>query len=54
MLLGLYKKLCRENAEVIQNYENECVHSVGQGESGYKKYKSLKLGYDQAYDHSSK
>lgn len=25
-------KLCSQQAEVIQNHENECVHSTGQGE----------------------
>jgi hypothetical protein len=26
-------KLCRQQAEVIQNHENEHVHGIGQGEN---------------------
>jgi hypothetical protein len=36
-------KLCRQQAEVIQNHENEHVRSIGQGEARHKKYKRLKL-----------
>jgi hypothetical protein len=43
-------KLCRRQAEVIQNYENEHVRSIGQGEARQRKYKRLKLGGGQAYD----
>jgi hypothetical protein len=43
-------KLCRKQAEVIQNHKNEYVCSIGQGEARHKKYKSLKLGGGQAYD----
>jgi hypothetical protein len=46
-------KLCRQQAEVIQNYENEHFRSVGQGETKHRKYKRLKLGGGQAYDRSS-
>jgi hypothetical protein len=46
-------KLCRQQAEVIQNYENANVRSIGQGEPRHKKYKTLKLGGGQAYDRSS-
>jgi hypothetical protein len=46
-------KLCREQAEVIQNHKNGHVHSIGQGEAKHRKYKRLKLGGSQAYDHSS-
>jgi hypothetical protein len=45
--------LCRQQAEVIQNHENEHVHSIGQGEARRRKYKNLQLGGDQAYDRSS-
>jgi hypothetical protein len=31
-------KLCRQQAEVIQNHENEHVHSIGQGEARHRKY----------------
>jgi hypothetical protein len=44
-------KLCRQQAEVIQNHEN--VRNIGQGEPRHKKYKRLKLGGGQAYDRSS-
>jgi hypothetical protein len=37
-------KLCRQQAEVIQNHENEQVRSIGQGEARHIKYKVLKLG----------
>jgi hypothetical protein len=43
-------KLCRQQAEVIQNHENEHVRSKRQGEVRCSKYKWLKLGGGQAYD----
>jgi hypothetical protein len=46
-------KLCRQQAEVIQNHENANVGSIGQGEPRHRKYKRLKLGGGQAYDRSS-
>jgi hypothetical protein len=46
-------KLCRQQAEVQQNYENELVRSRGQGEARHRKYKRLKLGGGQDYDRSS-
>jgi hypothetical protein len=46
-------KLCRQQAEVIQNHENEHVRGIGQGEAKLRKYKRLKLGGGQAYDRSS-
>jgi hypothetical protein len=46
-------KLCRQQAEVIENHENEHVHSIGQGESQFGKYKRLKLGGSQACNCSS-
>jgi hypothetical protein len=46
-------KLCRQQAEVIQNHENEYVRGRGQGEARHRKYKRLKLGGGQAYDCSS-
>jgi hypothetical protein len=42
-------KLCRQQAEVIQNHENEHV----QRQNLAQKYKRLKLGDSQAYDHSN-
>jgi hypothetical protein len=46
-------KLCRKQAEVILNHENERVRCIGQGEARHRKYKRLKLGGGQAYDRSS-
>jgi hypothetical protein len=46
-------KLCRQQAEVIQNRDNENVRNVWQGEARRRKYKRLKLGGRQAYDRSS-
>jgi hypothetical protein len=46
-------KLCRQQAEVILNHDNENVRNIGQGEARYRKYKRLKLGGGQAYDSSS-
>jgi hypothetical protein len=46
-------KLCRQQAEVIQNYHNPNVRNIGQGEAQHRKYKRLKLGGGQAYDSSS-
>jgi hypothetical protein len=46
-------KLCRQQAEVIQNHVNSNVRKIGQGEAQHTKYKRLKLGGGQAYDRSS-
>jgi hypothetical protein len=46
-------KLCREQAEVVQNHENANVHNIGQGEPRHRKYKGLKLRGGQVYDCSS-
>jgi hypothetical protein len=46
-------KLFEQQAEIIQNHENEHVRGIGQGEARRSKYKGLKLGGGQAYDHSS-
>jgi hypothetical protein len=46
-------KLCRKQAEVIQNHENEHVRSIEQGEARHRKCKRLKLGGGQDYDRSS-
>jgi hypothetical protein len=45
-------KLCRQQAEVIQNHENKNTGSIGQGENRRRKYKRLKLDGSQAYDRS--
>jgi hypothetical protein len=46
-------KLCRQQAEVIVNHDNGNVRYIGQGKAQHRKYKRLKLGGGQAYDHSS-
>jgi hypothetical protein len=46
-------KLCRQQAEVILNHDNENVRNVGQGETRHRKYKCLNIGGGQAYDRSS-
>jgi hypothetical protein len=46
-------KLCRQQAEGIQNHENENVRNIGQRELRHRKYKMLKLGGGQAHDRSS-
>jgi hypothetical protein len=46
-------KLCRQQAEVILNHDNENVLHIGQGEFLHRKYKRLKLGGGQAYNRSS-
>jgi hypothetical protein len=46
-------KLCRKQAEVIQNHQNENVRNIGEGEARHRKYMRLKLGAGKAYDLSS-
>jgi hypothetical protein len=46
-------KLCRQQAEVILNHENENVRNIELGEAPHRKYKRLKLGGGQAYGRSS-
>jgi hypothetical protein len=46
-------KLCRQQAEVIQNHVNPNVRNIVQGEAQHRKYKRIKLGGGQAYDRSS-
>jgi hypothetical protein len=46
-------KLCRRQAEVIQNHDNENVCNIGQVEAQHRKYKRLKLGGGRGYDRSS-
>jgi hypothetical protein len=45
-------KLCRRQAEVIENHLNPNVWATGQVEAMHRKHKQLKLGTGQAYDHS--
>jgi hypothetical protein len=46
-------KLCRQQAEVLQNHENANVRNIAQVEPRHRKFKELKLGGGQAYDRSS-
>jgi hypothetical protein len=46
-------KLCRQQAEAIQNHDKEHANSIGQGEARHRKYKRLTVGGGQAYNHSS-
>jgi hypothetical protein len=46
-------KLCRQQAEVIHNHDNEDVRNIGKGEARHRNYKGLKLGGGHAYDRSS-
>jgi hypothetical protein len=34
-------KLCRQQAEVVQNNENKHVRSIGKGEARHRKYNNL-------------
>jgi hypothetical protein len=45
--------LCRRQAEIIYNNENENVRNIGQGETPHRKHKRLKLGSGHLYDRSS-
>jgi hypothetical protein len=47
------RKLCRQQAEVLQNHENANVRNIEEGELRHRKYKRLKLGGGQVYDRSS-
>jgi hypothetical protein len=46
-------KLCRQQAEMIQNYDNENLRNNGQGGAPHKKYKRLKLSCGHVYDRPS-
>jgi hypothetical protein len=52
-MYGYIMKLCRQQAEVIQNHDNENVHNIGQGKAPHRKYKRLKLAGGYVYDRSS-
>jgi hypothetical protein len=52
-ILNYITKLCRQQAEVIQNHKNENVRYIGQGEATHRKCKRLKLGGGHVYDCSS-
>jgi len=46
-------KLCRQQAEFIQNHENANVCNTGQGEIMHRRYTRLKRGGGQAYGRSN-
>jgi hypothetical protein len=46
-------KLCRIQAEITQNHENENVCNIGQGETQHRKYKRLELGGSHLWNCSS-
>jgi len=46
-------KLCRQQAEVLQNQVNNNVPNIGQGEAQHRKCKRLKLRGGRAYDSSN-
>jgi hypothetical protein len=47
------RKLCRQEAEVIQNHENRNIRDIGKGDARIRNYKGLKFGGCQAHDLSS-
>jgi hypothetical protein len=46
-------RLCRQQAQVIQNLENAHNRITGQGEARRRKYKKLEIGGGQGFDRSS-
>jgi hypothetical protein len=46
-------KLCKQQAEVIQNHENVHVRGITQDEARHRKHKWLKFGGGQSYDCST-
>jgi hypothetical protein len=46
-------KLCKQQAEIIPNHQNDHVRSIRQGEARHRKYKRFKLGGGQVYNISS-
>jgi hypothetical protein len=46
-------KLCRRQAEIIHNHQNENVRNIRQGETPHRKHKRLKLGGSYLYDRSN-
>jgi hypothetical protein len=53
LCLQLHNKLCRRQAEIIQNHENENNRNMGQGETPHRIYKWLQLDGGHVYDCSS-
>jgi hypothetical protein len=46
-------KLCKHQAEVTQNYENDNVNNFGQDEAIHRNYMRLNFGGGQAYNRAS-
>jgi hypothetical protein len=40
-------KLCRQQAQVIQNHDNAHVRNIGLGEARHRKYKRINLAMDR-------
>jgi hypothetical protein len=49
----LLQKSCRQQAEVVQNYDSGNFRNMGRGEAVQRKHKRLKRGGGQDYDRSS-
>jgi hypothetical protein len=47
------RNLCRRQAEIIHDHENEHVRNIGQGETRQIKYKKRQLGGGHLYDCSN-
>jgi hypothetical protein len=45
--------LCKQQAQVTENHENEYVSGIGQEEAMHRKYKRFKLSGGRAYYGSS-
>jgi hypothetical protein len=43
-------KLCKQQAQIIQNHENIHAGNIVQGEARHRKYNKLKLCGGQEYD----
>jgi hypothetical protein len=50
---GYITKLCRQQAEIIQTYDNENFRNIGQGDARHRKYNRRILGGGQTYERSS-
>jgi hypothetical protein len=46
----LITKLCRQQAQGIQNIENSYIQNIGQGEAQNRKYKRITFGGGQAFE----
>jgi hypothetical protein len=46
-------EICRQQAEVIQNHDNENVRNIVKGEARRRNYKRFKTGGGDVYDRSN-